>query len=1279
MNVYVPFSDQKKTDATLTLKAMGIQLGINIGISLLVLAGFSFLRPRHTLVYAPKYKFSKPEQRPPTVGTGWFSWIKPVLKADDDFLMDRIGYDAVMFLRFIRLIRRLLIVMSIIGICALVPVNIVATYYTGDWPPPAGLDLLSISGINYNSSNDEFVPDTRWYWSPAVATWIFSILIAWFMYRASCDYIEMRQRFFRHPPNALSARSLLVSNVPKDSRSDDKLKSWMDSMRLPYPVKQAIIGLHSNKLTSLTEEHEAAVRHLEDALSSYLNDGKSMGKKKRPTMRVDGFLFCGGKKVDAIDYYTDQVKELEAEIRKRRKNSTSKISNYGWVSFDRIEHAHTVNQAFNKQVDKKQQREFGVRLSSPPKDLIWANLPMDAKTRRTRRWIGRLVYWILIFVWMIPVGALSATSNVVNLIRLFPNSEAFIDNNTMLMGIIQSWFTPIVMALFFILLPHLFRFLSKQQGYQTHTTLDRKVLVKLYVFFIINNLLVFTLASILIGIFGQIRSLILSGTLDQQETSIGDYVSQLAKNISDVSTFWINYVCIKALGLTMEMAQLVPLFIITLRKWITRPSPRELRDVAQPPEFDYPLCYNMMLFFFTIALLYSAIAPLVLPFALLFFAMSTVVYKYMLMYIFVTKTESGGRIWPVLFQSIMTSTLLFQILMIIVLRLKDGFAQCYALIPLPVLTVAFQYFYYRRMQTLGSFLNGTDSSSGIILPPSELMSVKKEDHEDDDYEKKSKKKKTSTVAAVNKEDDLSKQFQDPGLHKKLMTPMVHEDVKHLLPQVYHRAENTMHDGIEMMRHRMDLNQQYGFEQQNHQQQQGTGRESRRLTVLEMDDGSPIKFCTVAENEALEQGADTTDTEESDDESTPLNRSTDAVGNRGFFDDDDDDYDKHSRQGLMESNHMDMAWRSSNNNHNMNADERRSSFNSYNTSLSSEASSKDVRQSTAVLVTNILATTSSSNKSNDIEEPGAISRQTQACSISNSSDSYDDDDDMDSMIVQTVISRRNSAPEHRNSLFWLTATTEQQLLRRHASMPELLRSEPKRQKKTKKDIEKEPVAPEVRRNSAPWHTLSQQHEEELQDNTQQEVPQLRRNKTMPISRHRRPLIDELEDPNIEEEEEEGGSNGNEDHGMVSPPSRPTSRVIFSPSQQQRLSRSTSVQGSTGGRRSWYWTAEGPPTEDDDNNSLSSRPPSSLLVRSRTVPGRQSATPSITNSRYRITYYDDLLNDIPSLPEFGTQDRNSFASSFERYYNTRRPSSSRTVSNDNNETSTNEHYHSSNNNH
>lgn len=140
-------------------------------------------------------------------------------------------------------------------------------FSNSDWPPPPGLDVLSISGINYTDDN----VDTRWFWSPATATWLFSILIAYFMYRASCDYVDMRQRYFRHT-SQLSGRSLLLHNLPHEVRSDDQLKKWVQGMThaVPYPIQDAIIGHDSQKLTKLTQEHEAAVKRLEDTLSSYL-------------------------------------------------------------------------------------------------------------------------------------------------------------------------------------------------------------------------------------------------------------------------------------------------------------------------------------------------------------------------------------------------------------------------------------------------------------------------------------------------------------------------------------------------------------------------------------------------------------------------------------------------------------------------------------------------------------------------------------------------------------------------------------------------------------------------------------------------------------------------------------------------------------------------------------------------------------------------------------------------------------------------------------------------
>lgn len=707
---------------------------------------------------------------------------------------------------------------------------------------------MSIAGINYQNGKLRNDPALQWYWAPFAATWLFTILIAYFMYRASCDYIDMRQYYFRLPSNEGSMKSLMVSKIPKEKQTDKELKSWIESTRaIQYPIKDSMMGHHSSKLTELFEKHEEAVQQLETTLASYLGDGKkNTDNKKRPTVRVGGFLFCGGRKVDAIDYYTKQVSDLDAEIKQLRKQQGN-IAPYGWISFDKIEYAHASERALEAWLKKtKNDNVFHVRLSPTPKNLVWNNLPLSDKARSAKRWTGRIIYWVFVFAWFIPMTALSATSNVINLIRLIPNSADFIESHQVLIGLIQAYFTPIVMAIFFYLLPMFFRFLSQQQGYWTQTTLDRKVLVKLYIFFIINNLLVFTLTSMFIGIYGQLRALIQSGTIPADQGNISDYIMQIAKNISEVSTFWINFVCLKSLGLTMDLAMLVPLVTITLKKLITRPSPRELRELAKPPEFNFPQNYNLLLFFFTITLVYSAMSPLILPFALVYFTVASMVYKYLLMYVYETKIESGGKIWPVLFQTIMTSVIFFQVTMIIILVLKGGHLQAYILIPLPVLTLVFQYLYYRRMHVLGSYLIGSDSN---------LPSAYVDESFVGDGKRAAKKSSVSS--------SLRKQFQDPAYHDKLSKPTVHGDVKHLLSKVYkdtphsssHQLVNSqqqqqgrkdhfkINETIEMAQnfgkntmHQMDLDKQKGFNNKHHL----------------YDVGCPIQFETVNEEEILDK-------------------------------------------------------------------------------------------------------------------------------------------------------------------------------------------------------------------------------------------------------------------------------------------------------------------------------------------------------------------------------------------------------------------------------------------
>lgn len=96
----------------------------------------------------------------------------------------------------------------------------------------------------------------------------------------------------------------------------------------------------------------------------------------------------------------------------------------------------------------------------------------------------------------------------------------------------------------------------------------------------------------------------------------------------------------------LDLAQLFSLIYKTIRRNFN-PTPRELIEWTAPLTFDYASYYNYALFYFTIAMSYATIAPLVSPFALLYFTVSYGVHKYDMMYVYFTRNETGGSMWRV--------------------------------------------------------------------------------------------------------------------------------------------------------------------------------------------------------------------------------------------------------------------------------------------------------------------------------------------------------------------------------------------------------------------------------------------------------------------------------------------------------------------------------------------------------------------------------------------------------------------------------------------------------
>lgn len=121
-------------------------------------------------------------------------------------------------------------------------------------------------------------------------------------------------------------------------------------------------------------------------------------------------------------------------------------------------------------------------------------------------------------------------------------------------------------------------------------------------------------------------------------------------------------------------------------------------------------------------------------------------------YVYVTRCETGGQIWRVLVNRLLVSAVLFQVIMILILRFKGATGPAFCMLPLPVLTVLFKLFCRHHFDPR------------VYYQPPPVMAG----HADE----------------ALFDDEVGYRFGDPSFLSELPVPMVHDRVRHLLPGVY---------------------------------------------------------------------------------------------------------------------------------------------------------------------------------------------------------------------------------------------------------------------------------------------------------------------------------------------------------------------------------------------------------------------------------------------------------------------------------------------------------------
>ncbi|KAL5113476.1 hypothetical protein ACEQ8H_008640 [Pleosporales sp. CAS-2024a] len=742
-------------------------IAYSFALSGLLFLLFCFLRPRNGRVYAPRAKHADEKHRPLPLDNKPFAWLAAVRHVKEQDLVDKIGLDAVIFLRFLRMIRNIFCVVTVVGCAILAPINVAggSPFYKQWKSVPTLLKLTP-----------QYIFGQK-FWAYVLVAYLIQGTVCFFLWWNYRAVFKLRRTYFDSSEYqaSLHSRSLLITHIPKSSRTDAGIVELVEQAKQTDDVPRTAIGRNVKDLPNMIEAHSEAVRDLEKHLARYLRNPDRL-PAKRPTCKVakeDQFEHGTGK-VDAIDYLSSRIARLEVDIRTVRESVDMRNAmSYGFASYTHIEDAHAVAYATRK----KGPSGCDVYLAPKPHDLLWQNLAMSRRTRRARKfWDG---LWIVLFTIAFIVPNILTSVFLSDFSHLGLVWKAFQTNlaaHPTGWSIAQGILAPLVQTLMYMGVPVVFRRLFTHSGDVSKTSRERHVTARLYAFFVFNNLLVFS-------IFGSAWRFVATVVAAHdrgvwQAIRDGHLFSQLMTGLCNVSTFWLTWQMQRNLGAAIDLSQAW----IFMWSWIQRkffsPTPRELIELSAPQPFPYADYYNNYLFVSTVGLCMGILQPIILPVTAFYVGMDCIFKKYLLQYVFITKTESGGRFWNLLVNRMLFAVSLGNAVIALVVgahgvgsinSVQNG-NMLYAMIPLPILLFCFKWYCKHAYDDKLLYYS--------TIPYSDLEGSQ---HPDDPS---SSKKRNQKVAV---------RYGNPAIYKKLLTPMVHAKSQHLLKEIYHNRHANTHD------------------------------------------------------------------------------------------------------------------------------------------------------------------------------------------------------------------------------------------------------------------------------------------------------------------------------------------------------------------------------------------------------------------------------------------------------------------------------------------------------
>ncbi|KAF9941856.1 hypothetical protein BGZ65_000942 [Modicella reniformis] len=609
-------------DSNVSVKAFTSSLLFNAAIGAGFFVAFCIVRHWSKKIYQPRTYLVSKDIQSPELPAGAFSWITASFKVKDTELLEKVGLDAYMFLRFLRMSGFLFAGCTVLAIPILIPLNMIGGINQG------GLVAMNI-----------------------VAT----MALLWQEMR---EFSRRRHAYLMSEKHNKTPQSttILVTAIPKGLNTEKALYNIFN--RFPGGVSKIWLNRHPSKIVKLCQERDHVVKKLEMAEYQYIRSayGKrskndpEIKKPKRPFGRISN-IPCVGRKVDLIEFYTNRLCQLNLQIETAQRSGSVDSLNSAFIQFHSQFGAHSAVQTV---VHPTPFQMAPMYAEISPLDVVWDNMNLDTIVRKGRHMVIIVISTVMIMLWTVPTVIVSSLASISDIVNAFKFLAFLEDLPPDLFGIIEGVFPPVLLAGLMALLPFILIIMATYEGHVRHSSIDLSVMSKYFFFLVTNVLLISTLSG---GILKTINQL-------QDEGFKFDLViRRFSEKLPQASTFFITYVLLRGFtGPALELLQIIPLLLNFFFTHLLAKSPHQIWDIQGRLEFvNYGIIFPPQTLIFCIGILYSTIAPIILPFVTFYFTMHYFVYRHQFLYVYLQPVETGGLAFPKAVKQVYTGMFISQI------------------------------------------------------------------------------------------------------------------------------------------------------------------------------------------------------------------------------------------------------------------------------------------------------------------------------------------------------------------------------------------------------------------------------------------------------------------------------------------------------------------------------------------------------------------------------------------------------------------------------------------